>query len=69
MKAREIKQCPLKKEKCSYRVSRMNTISGCSLYENVNLCAKCTKYREKQSKHTIEEIKKYHRYRQPGCKL
>ena len=51
---KEIKQCPLKKEKCSYRVSRMNTTSGCSLYENVNLCAKCTKHREKQSKHTIE---------------
>ena len=27
------------------------------------------KRREKQSKHTIEEAKKYHRYRQPGCKL
>lgn len=69
MKARKIKQCPLKKEKCSYRVSRMNTISGCSLYKNVNLCIKCTKHRERQSKHTIKEVKKYHRYRQPGCKL
>lgn len=69
MRTKEIKQCPLKKEKCSYRVSRMNTTSGCSLYEDVNLCAKCTKHREKQSKHTIEEVKKYHRYRQPGCKL
>lgn len=39
---KEIKQCPLKKEKCSYRVSRMNTISGCSLYENVNLNAQST---------------------------
>lgn len=66
---KEIKQCPLKKEKCSYRVSRMNNLSGCSLYENVNLCAKCTKHRKRQSKHTIEEVKKYHRYRQPGCKL
>lgn len=66
---KEIKQCPLKKEKCFYRVSRMNTLSGCSLYDDVNLCSKCTKHRKRQSKHTIKEIKKYNRYRQPGCKL
>lgn len=69
MVARKIKQCPLKKEKCCFRANRINTLSGCSLYEDVNLCDRCTKYREKQSKHTIKEIKKYHRYRQPGCKL
>lgn len=66
---KEIKQCPLKKEKCAYRTSRMSTLSGCSLYDNVNLCTKCTKYRKRQGKHTIKELKKYNRYRQPGCKL
>lgn len=69
MVARKIKQCPLKKEKCCFRANRINTLSGCSLYEDVNLCDSCTKHREKQSKHTIKEIKKYNRYRQPGCKL
>lgn len=66
---KEIKQCPLKKEKCAYRTSRMSTPSGCSLYGNVNLCTKCIKYRKRQGEHTIEELKKYNRYRQPGCKL
>lgn len=37
--------------------------------DNVNLCTKCTKYRKRQGKHTIKELKKYNRYRQPGCKL
>lgn len=66
---KEIKQCPLKKEKCSYRINRTKSISGCSIYNDVNLCNKCTRYREKQSKHAIRELKRYNRYRQPGCKL
>ena len=66
---KEIKQCPLKKEKCAYRTSRISTLSGCSLYDNVNLCTKCAKYRKRQGEHTIKELKKYNRYRQPGCKL
>ena len=53
---KEIKQCPLKKEKCAYRTSRMSTLSGCSLYDNVNLCTKCTKYRKRQGEHTIKEL-------------
>ena len=55
---KEIKQCPLKKEKCVYRTSRMSTSSGCSLYDNVNLCTKCTKYRKRQGEHTIKELHK-----------
>lgn len=54
---KEIKQCPLKKEKCTYRTSRMSTLSGCSLYDNVNLCTKCAKYRKRQKEHTIKELK------------
>lgn len=53
---KEIKQCPLKKERCTYRTSRISTLSGCSLYDNVNLCTKCAKYRKRQSKHTIKDL-------------
>ena len=48
---KEIKQCPLTKEKCPYRANRFKTKSGCSLYDDVNLCDKCLKHRKKQSKY------------------
>lgn len=64
---KEIKQCPLKKEKCSYRINRTKSITGCSIYNDVNLCDKCTRYRKKQRKQAIRYIK-IQQIQAPWCK-
>lgn len=43
--------------------------SGCILYSDINLCSKCTRFRKKQSRHSIMQVKKYRVYRSAGCKL
>lgn len=62
-------QCPLTKEKCQNRISRWKSKSGCSIYEDINLCSKCTKFKKRQRKTILYNIKHYNIYRKPGCKL
>ena len=62
---KQIKSCPITELKCKFKKAGY----GCTKHMNPNQCTHCTNFRKKQSEHTIKELKKYNRYRQPGCKL
>lgn len=66
---KQIKTCPISKDKCENRTNRSLVESGCSIYSDINLCTKCTRFRKKQGRHSIMQVKKYKVYRSAGCKL